>query len=283
MSENPGPPNADMTNTWDGPEGEDWSREWRHHDRAVAAHQRRLFGAAGVQATDHVLDIGCGNGTSTRAAAKVAVDGDALGIDLSSLMLERAREQARAERLTNVTFAQADAQTYSFERAARDLAISRFGVMFFDDPRGAFANIRSALRPGGRFVAVVWRSLAENEWVRSIRAALALGRDIPLPPPHSPGPFGLADAAYTREVLMDAGFVDVALDPLDEPFWAGADADGSIAFFRTAGIARGMTAGLSESDRNRAFDALRSVLAEHTGPDGVIFGSGAWLISARNR
>ena len=81
---------------------------------------------------------------------------------------------------------------------------------------------------------------------------------------------------------MDAGFVDVTLDPGDEPFWAGADAAESFAFFRTSGVARGMTADLSESDRNRAFDALRAVLTERAGPEGVIFGSGAWLVSARN-
>ena len=274
-------PNAAMVNAWDGPEGEDWSREWRHHDRALEAHQRRLFAAAAVHSNDRVLDVGCGNGASTRAAARAAKHGDALGVDLSSRMLERAREQARADGLDNVTFVQADAQVHRFEPASRDLAMSRFGVMFFEDPRAAFANVRSALRPGGRLVAVVWRALAENEWQRSIRAALALGRNLPPPPPRSPGPFALADATHTREILMDAGFTGVALDPIDEPFWAGADTDSALAFFRTAGVARALTADLSESDRNRAFDALRAVLSEHAGPGGVLFGSGAWLVSAR--
>ncbi len=277
------PPNAVMAQAWDGPEGEDWSREWRHHDRAIEAHGRRLLAAAGVKPTDHVLDIGCGNGATTRATARAAGDGDALGIDLSSRMLERAQLQAQAEGVANVKFVQGDAQGHPFEVASRDLAISRFGVMFFDDPRAAFANIRTALRPGGRFVAVVWRALPENEWQRRIRSALAIGRNVPVPPPRSPGPFGLADASYTREVLMDAGFADVSLDAIDEPFWAGADTDSSMAFFRTSGVVRGLTADLSESDRNRALDALRAVFAEHAGPDGVIFGSGAWIVSAQNR
>ncbi len=276
-------PNTEMVNAWDGERGENWLREWRHHDRAFEPHQRRLLGAAAIQRTDRVLDIGCGTGASARAAGRLATDGDVLGIDLSSRMLDQAREQARVEGLANVSFVQADAQTHSFALASRDVVISRFGVMFFDDPHAAFANIRSALASRGRFVAVVWRSVTDNEWQRRIRGALAVGRTLPAPPPHSPGMFGLADARYTREILMDAGFVDVALDAIDEPYWAGTDADDSLAFFRTSGFVRELIAEFSEPDRNRAFDALRAVLAEHAGPDGVIFGSGVWLVSARNR
>ncbi len=276
-------PNTAMANAWDGEEGEDWAREWRHHDRATQAHRQRLLAAAAVQRGDHVLDIGCGNGAMTRAAARAATEGDALGVDLSSLMLERAREITRAEGVRNATFVQADAQIESFEPGTRDLVVSCFGTMFFDNPRAAFANIRSALLPGGRFVAVVWRGIPDNEWQRKIRSALALGRTLPTPAPHTPGPFGLADARFTREVLMDAGFVDVALEPVDEPYWAGADVDGAMAFYRTNGLVRGLTSELSESDRNRALDALRAMLAEHATPEGVLFGSGAWLVSARNQ
>jgi SAM-dependent methyltransferase len=274
--------NADMAAQWDGDEGADWAREWRHHDRAIERHHERLLDAAAITTRNRVIDIGCGNGATTRAAARAASEGSALGVDLSARMLERARELASAERLPNITFEQADVQVHPLEGSAFDVAISRFGVMFFADPVAAFTNIRSGLAPGARFVAIAWRQLADNEWQRELRGALALGRTLPVPPPGAPGPLGLADPKRTREILYDAGFVDVSLDPVDVPFWAGTDPDDACAFLRTTGLARGLTNGLSESDRNRAFDALRAVMTEHAGPEGVLFGSGTWLISARN-
>src|SRR5262249_26983602 len=111
----------------------------------------------GIGLRDHVLDIGCGAGQTTRQAARSARHGSALGIDVSALAVERARELARAEGLRNVTFERADAQVWRFPQGRFDLAISRFGTMFFDDPVAAFANVRRALRPAGRLVMMVWQ------------------------------------------------------------------------------------------------------------------------------
>jgi ubiquinone/menaquinone biosynthesis C-methylase UbiE len=107
--------------------------------------------AWGVRSHDHVLDIGCGTGQTTREAARIARAGSALGVDISAPAIARAREVARTQGLRNVTFECADAQSHRFPQERFDLAINRFGKMFFDDPAAAFANNGPALRPAGRW------------------------------------------------------------------------------------------------------------------------------------
>lgn len=272
--------NTEMAAAWDGDEGEDWARDWERYDRAIRGHHRGLLDAAAIAAGEQVLDVGCGNGESTRDAARATGDGAVLGVDLSSQMLERARQLARAEGLANIRFEQADAQVHPFEPGAHDVVLSRFGAMFFADAPAAFRNIGRAMRPGGRLVMVVWRGLADNEWLQCVFAALAVGRDLPVPPPGAPGPFGLADPDATRAVLTAAGFAEVGFEALDEAFWAGADGDDAFGFFRSTGVTRGMLQGLDDADRARALEALRATMVAHDTGDGVVFGSGTWLISA---
>src|SRR4051812_33965905 len=162
-----------MAQRWDGDEGAQWAAHVEEHDVAARAHHERLLEAAAIRRDEHVLDIGCGNGQTTRDAARAASAGRALGVDLSSPMLARARELARAEGVANAEFVQADVQVHPFEPRTFDVAISRFGVMFFDDPVGAFANVQRALRPGGRTAFVVWQPLTANEWLLELRGAVA--------------------------------------------------------------------------------------------------------------
>jgi ubiquinone/menaquinone biosynthesis C-methylase UbiE len=127
----------------------------------------------GLARARRVLDIGCGSGQSTRDAARLARDGSALGVDLSESMLAEARRRASTEGLANVEFLRADAQVHAFDTATFDLAISRFGSMFFSDRTAAFANIASALRPGGRVALLVWQATARNEWIMVVRESMA--------------------------------------------------------------------------------------------------------------
>jgi SAM-dependent methyltransferase len=273
--------NTAMAAAWDGDEGERWARDWARYDRSVAGYHGRLLAAAALAATDRVLDVGCGNGQTTRDAARTAVDGWALGVDLSARMLERAEALARRERVANVRFERADAQVHPFPAGTHDVAISRFGATFFADPVAAFANIAATLAPGGRLAVVGWRGLADNEWLRCVRDALAVGRDLPAPPAGAPGPFGLADPVLARERLAAAGFVDVDVTALDEPFVVGVDGPDATAFLRGTGVVRGLGDGLDERARARAFDALAAAMAARETGRGVELGSGAWLYTAR--
>jgi SAM-dependent methyltransferase len=270
-----------MAAAWDGDEGAEWARDWERYDRAVAGHHARLMATAAVGPAERVLDVGCGNGETSRACARLARAGSVMGVDLSSSMLERARQLAGDEGLTNVVFEHADAQVHRFPPAAFDVVVSRFGTMFFADPIAAFVNLARATRQGGRIVMVAWQGLQANEWLREVRMSLAAGRSLPTPPAGLPGPFAQADPDQVLGVLAGAGFEDVAMQAVEEPFWLGADTDDAFAFMSTGGLARGLLQDLDEPSRRRALEMLRTTLERYAGAGGVALGSAAWIISAR--
>jgi SAM-dependent methyltransferase len=243
-------------------------------------YQAHLLGAAALGLTDAVLDVGCGNGASTLQAARAASGGRALGLDLSGPMIAEARRRAAAQSVSNARFEHGDAQVAPLPAAGFDVVISRFGAMFFADTAAAFANLAHSMRSRARLVLVAWRELADNEWVREVRAALAMGRDLGTPPPGSPGPFGLADPVFVRTILDGAGFVDVALHELREPFVLGDAPDDAFRFVSRTGIVQGLLDDLDADDRARGLDRLRATVAAHATPAGVQLGSSAWLITA---
>src|SRR5215472_1190744 len=179
------------------------------YDAELRRHNEVLRPAFGVQLRDHVLDIGCGTGQTTRQAARTARAGSALGVDVSAPAIERARELARAEGVCNVTFERADAQVCRFPQERFDLAISRFGTMFFDDPGTAFANIRRALRPAGRLIMMVWQAHERNEWDVVIHRSLAAAGGPLAPPSRGADPFSLASPPAVTRILQAAGFADI--------------------------------------------------------------------------
>ncbi|MDP8936146.1 MAG: methyltransferase domain-containing protein [Actinomycetota bacterium] len=273
--------NVEMARAWDGDEGDRWTEHAERYEATGRRVWQRFLDARPVSAADAVLDIGCGTGESTLDAARIARHGTVLGVDLSARMLARARQRAEAEGLTHVRFEQADAQVHPFETHAFDVAISSFGAMFFVDPVAAFANIARALRPGGRLAVLTWRELARNEWLTALREALAVGRQLPEPPPGAPGPFALADPDRVRAVLGAAGFDEVAFQAVDEPIELGADADDAFSFVRTMGIVHGLTQDLDDATRARALDDVHAMLAAHQREEGVLLGTSVWLITAR--
>lgn len=274
--------NAEMAAAWDGEEGGSWARDWRSYDRSISRYQQVLDAAAAIARGERVLDIGCGNGESTRAAAKAASHGSVLGVDLSKAMLERARDLSAAEELVNVEFEQADAQIHPFEPGAYDVVISRFGAMFFTDRVAAFRNIHRAIRSRGRLVILAWQGLSQNEWIREIRTALSAERDLPSPSPGIAGPFGLADPDGVEAALEAAGYDRVAIASVEEPISAGTDVEDAYRFFCGMGMVRGLVADLDARSRSRALRSLREMLAAHTTAEGVKLGSAAWLITAES-
>jgi SAM-dependent methyltransferase len=273
--------NVDQAAAWDGHEGEVWTEHADRYDRASRRHWQRFIDAGLVKGDDDVLDIGCGTGKATRDVARLAASGSALGVDLSAVMLARARQQSEAAGLTNITFEQGDAQVHPFEADAFDVAMSSFGCMFFNDPVAAFTNIGRGVRVGGALALLAWRELDRNEWLMELRAALAMGRELPVPPPEAPSPFALASPDRVRGILGEAGYDDVGFEPIDEPIEIGRDLDDAYAFTQTMGLVEGLSHDLDEAARAEAMDNLRTLLARHEAPDGVLLGSSAWLITAK--
>lgn len=274
--------NVEQAEAWDGPEGEYWAVHHARFDAAIQPHHDRLMAAAAIAPGERVLDIGCGNGRTSRDAARAAgPTGSVLGIDLSGPMLARAEQLAKDEGLGNARFEHADAQVHPFDSGAFDLAMSRFGVMFFADPVAAFTNIARAVRPGGRLVLMVWQGVAVNEWIVAMRDALAVGRDLPIPPPGAPGPFAWADTGFATRTLADAGFTDVAFAGSEQPFTVGVDAADAYPFVAGLNPVQLMLADLDEPTKGRALDNLRAAIAAHETPNGVVFRSAAWIVTAR--
>jgi SAM-dependent methyltransferase len=273
-------PNADMRKAWDGPDGDIWAASADQYEIRGAGHRRLLLRAAAIASGEQVLDLGCGNGASTLEAARMAEPGEVVGIDLSTAMLTNARVRSASAGLTNVTFVHGDAQVHDFEPESFDVIISNAGAMFFDDKVAAFTNLRRALRPGGRIALMAWQRLEDNEWLTALREALAMGRDLPNPSVGMPGPFGLADRDQVSALLSETGFTDVRFGDVREPSVFGATTAEAYALMSDDGPTRGLLDDLSDADKASALDQLRSVIAAHETPSGVMFGSASWLIQA---
>lgn len=272
--------NVEQAAAWDGEEGARWAANAARYESTSRHLWRSFLEAVEIAPDADVLDIGCGSGGSALDAARAASRGSVLGVDLSSEMLAVARERAEQQGLRNVRFEQADVQVHPFESASADLAISSFGVMFFNDPVSAFTNVARTLRPGGSAALLVWREFALNRWVYELREALAFGREFPDPPRDAPGPFGFADPDRVRAILEPAGFRGITFDPIDEPFEPGSDLEEAFAFVRTFGIVHGLSAGLEQAQLDAIDDAIRDLLARYETPDGVRLPAAAWVIRA---
>ena len=236
-----------------------------------------------IRSHEQVLDIGCGAGQTTRDAARLAMSGAVLGVDISARMIERARLQTEAAGLHNVTFEQGDAQTHRFVAERFDVAISRFGMMFFADPIAAFTNIGRAARRGGRLVMMVWQDQHQNEWSVSIQQAIAGGADVPAPSPSTPDAFSLGDPSITQRMLESAGFDGVTFTEVREPVYYGQDVNAALEW--VSGFSN-VSAALQRLDADpaaRTRERLRQMFAAHASKDGVWFDSRAWIVAARRR
>jgi SAM-dependent methyltransferase len=251
------------------------------YDVELRAHHEHLRAAYGIRSGDEVVDVGCGTGLTTREAARASAPGRVVGVDVSERMLARARRLTAAEGLDNVRYELGDAQVHRFHPAGFDVAISRFGTMFFSDPAAAFSNIAAALRPGARLVLLVWQRYEENEWARAIDAALG---DAAQPRQPDADPFSLGDAEATAGILERAGFDDMRFEDIHEPVLYGHDLDAALAFVRGFQDTSAALASLSDDEAARTVERLRETLAAHYSDErGVVLDSRSWLITSRRR
>ena len=273
--------NEEQARYWNGDEAAHWLVHEGRYERMLAPFTGHLLTATAIGRADRVVDIGCGTGSTTRAAGRIAIDGEALGVDLSRPMLRQAARRAREEGLANVRFDHGDAQVYGFTPGTADVATSRFGMMFFTDPAAAFANIARGLRPGGRLVFVCWQNLADNEWIVVPGAAAARHVALsPLDDPTVPGPFSLGERDRIATVLHAAAIGDVGIEPLAEPLWMGHDVADAVTFLESNGIWKSLVRDADPPMVARAREAVQVALEPYVTPDGLLLGSRAWLITA---
>lgn len=255
------------------------------NDALLAPFGRALLDAARLQPGERVLDVGCGHGASTfEAAERVAPSGVLFGIDISTAMLEPARRRVATTGVENIEFVHADAQVHAFETGSFDVVLSRFGVMFFEDPHAAFANFSRALRPGGRLVFVCPQDPRNSEWIALAfgAAASVLGK-LPDPAPAgSPGTFALADGDRLEQMLSDAGFREVTLETVIRPVRLGSTTDDTVEFILSLRESRQLFAGARPATLEAAAAALRAAFAPYAGPAGVVADATAWLVSAHS-
>ena len=281
--------NQEQRDYWNGPDSSEWVVEADRFDAMLAPWGERVLDAGALAAGERVLDVGCGNGATTlAAAARVGApngdgDGEATGFDISAAMLEVARSRAAAQGAGNARFVVGDAQTDPLG-GPYDVVISRFGIMFFADPVAAFANIRSALVPGGRAAFLCWRSMFDNEWVMVPTGAALEHVPAPEPPPpDAPGPFRFGAEGSLAAALTAAGFSDVTSDALDAPMLLGGPSsfEEAYEFIAGGGMTRRVLGTAPDEAKTGALAAMRDALVPFATDDGIRMNAAVWLVRAR--
>ncbi len=277
--------NADQIKYWNESSGAKWVAMQERLDEQLRPFGRAVMDHVPIPDDARVLDIGCGCGGTTLELARRASQGSVLGVDISAPMLARARERAMTEQVNNIRLLESDAQTHVFEPAEFDLAFSRFGVMFFDDPAAAFANIRRAMRPDGRLAFCCWQPLETNPWMEVPGKAVApLVTMPPRPPPGTAGPFAFDDRARVRDILTRAGFrdIDIASHETKLSLGVGRSLDDTAAFAIQFGPAAVALREAPADVAPRAFEAVRAALAPFfVEGDGVVMPAAVWIVTAR--
>jgi len=263
--------NTHQAEAWNGYEGEHWAANHDRYDAVNAGFNDVLLAAADLSPGDRVLDVGCGNGRISRLMAPHVAH--VTGVDLSEPMLARAR--ATAADVRNATFEHGDAQVFPFPPHAFDVAVSRFGVMFFADPVAAFANIRGALRPGGRLAFLSMRDLGD------LAGVFAAFGGSPMSTSTETGPLSLSDPAVIDRVLTGAGFTDVTAEAVEADQVWGRDVADATEFIMGWGPVRFALRDASASTVDTVRQSVAGALAPHADRDAVRLRGTARLVTAR--
>ena len=265
---------------WNGAAGRAWVDAQELLDGIYRPIEQLLADVVPTGSPSTVLDVGCGTGATTLAAARrLAPQGRALGVDLSEVMIAVARARAEREGLPAV-FASADAQVFPFERSSVDAIISRFGVMFFDDPVRAFTNVRAAARDGAEARLAVWRSAAENLFMTTAeRAAAPLLPKLPPRRPDAPGQFALADRDRVYSILEESGWTAIDIRPFDlECTFPEPELVRYLTRLGPVGMA------LQQADdqtRAKVVDVARAAFEPYVHGAQVGFTAACWIVAAR--
>ncbi len=276
-------PATAVTEGWAGEKGRFWAEHADWFSRMLADFGDAVIDGAELGEGERVLDVGCGGGDLSLAAAReVGPTGSVLGVDISADELEVARQRARDRGLSNVEFRVADAGRDDLGPDPADVLCSRFGVMFFPEPVEAFTHLRASLRPGGRLAFVCWRDVQHNAWLTVPRDAMA--EVLPFPSPgEGPqlGGFAFADPDHVRGILDAAGFTGIDLTDVEREVHLGDSADDAMAFVRQMDHAKVVLDPAPPALADEAVGRAREALSAHSSVDGISLPGQAWLVRAR--
>ena len=280
-------PNADQIEFWNSAGGQNFVQHQQGLDIMLHDFGIRAMEKGGLKAGDVVLDIGCGCGdTSIDMARRVGATGEVVGVDISEIMLRRAEDLAAHADLTNVFFELADVETDPMHRDSFDLAFSRFGIMFFNNPVTALRNVHKVLHEEGRLAFACWQTLDKSPWIAlQLQAVMPLVPEDRRPPPadpEAPGPFSFGDPDRLLPILKDAGFVNVDMESFTSraPMFGLKDMEDILDFAMAVGPARTFFEDMPQDDIAAAREAIRGAYAPYLTDDGVIMDSEAWIVSA---
>jgi SAM-dependent methyltransferase len=281
--------NADQIAFWNGPGGEQWAKGQESMDENLRPFAEAAIALAAPMDGESALDVGCGCGDTTLILSeRLGLDGRAVGLDISGPMIARAKERAAAFEtmgLPSPKFLIGDASTHKFRAPNYDLLFSRFGVMFFDNPTAAFANMRKGLRSGGRTAFICWQPMAKNDFFLVPTAAALTVLPAPEPPtPNAPGPFAFGDNDRLNKILADAGFDSIQIESHFADMEVGeADAipDAAKTLTKSGPLTR-LVADADEATTEKVLEAVESALANHISNGKIKLGTQTWLVSAKN-
>jgi SAM-dependent methyltransferase len=278
-------PNAAQIEFWNSTASRAWADQYERMDRAVADLTKALLDMAAPQLGEHVLDIGCGSGTTVlELAARVGPGGHVLGADISNQSVARARQRIADAGSRHAEAIVADVSCHAFAPNTCDLVFSRFGVMFFSDPQATFANVRRAMQPGGRLALAVFRAASEGLWPHGpLDAVRHLLPPISTPGPEEPGPFSWADPARVHRILQSAGFREVSLTPVNPVIQLASTGEAAEAadFVMVLGPLTRVLPALSAPQRETVRSALEVYFQKFTTLQGVFLPAANWVVLAR--
>ena len=278
-------PNAREAEYWNSAATRAWANRHEPIDALFTGLTQVALDHAAPQYGEHVLDIGCGSGTTVlELAARVGSRGHVLGADIAQASVERARARIAASGLANAKVILADVSTHAFAPKQFDLVFSRFGVMFFADPTATFMRLRAAMKPNGRLTLTVFRAPDRNPWATApIASVRHLLPPVASPGPEDPGQFSWADPARIQRILDGAGFRDFSLTShhpamrLAEP----GGAEQAVQFAMSVGPGVRATLGASDAVREAVRAGLHAFFQQLDGPQGIVLPGAIWIVKAR--
>lgn len=277
--------NAQQIEYWNAVSGPKWVILADQIDAQIAPIGLDVMATAAASPGEQVLDIGCGCGLTTiELARRVGPTGRVVGVDISQPMLAEAERRAAGAGGAAIEFQAGDAQIFSFDDQRFDLVFSRFGVMFFEDPTAAFANLRRALRPGGRLAFACWQALGRNPWMVVPAAAAAKHLALPTPTdPHAPGPFAFADADRVRGILERAGFERIEIEPIERTMaiGAGLSLEAILDFLLQMGPAGAALRDAGEDMVATVRESVREAVTPYFDGTALRMDAAAWQVTAR--